>query len=492
MPLPFIGSFFDNVAINTAAGSFGGAGDNERRGLINVVLHPLPTLLPLESFLRSARGILTNLHDSIGHPPVKTLLGELTNASLNFIGRVLALADPKTVFDTTTTIAMVVLNAVFVSAGHIPIIRDGILGNEVNVPTLQLIWGQRTELAIFLVDIFECTKCFVLASGFQPTPDQSRVRYNELNLTQPMNRHAIICQVQRLAKSVIAILQTPVRATSLSDINMSAHTMLDTDFTIIPSVRTHQVEVTPEKNPSPTDERWVFVNGIGGEYHWLRLACQKLAERFNRHIVGVFNRGDGLLWDLVECAGERRSREEGSTDSQDALIQATASSKDARKALREQLESMLGHEVSKCVVVAHSQGCLLLRLALEDLIFHDNNEYRNKMKQQLYVFTFGNPSIHWRLNRRPREQPNEEDWMLQSYSVTTEHFANRGDFVAKLGVLRERSRAGGNEDDPGEKDGYPSEKVYINENWRGHLFGAQYSLDGEDYMRGRASVLLNW
>jgi hypothetical protein len=259
-------------------------------------------------------------------------------------------------------------------------------------------------------------------------------------------------------------------------------TKLDTDR--IQTTPDDLIRVTSESTTGwPSEKHWLFVNGICGEYYWLDLSCKKLKARFGRETVGVFNRGDGILWDLVECAGERSAREQGSTGSQDRLIRRTASSRAAQELLRKNLELMIGQADPDSdpagpdyglVVVAHSQGCLLLRLALEELIYNSDDTTRQKMKDRLCVFTFGNPSVHWQAD-------NGLGPSLDSYSRRTEHFANEGDFVAKLGVLRPRHAAD-------VYDGYSN--VYVNPTWKGHLFGAQYSLDAGDYTKGDESWLI--
>jgi hypothetical protein len=57
-------------------------------------------------------------------------------------------------------------------------------------------------------------------------------------------------------------------------------------------------------------------------------------------------------------------------------------------------------EGGRVVMIAHSQGCLLLRLALESLAWERSRD----TKRHLYVFTFGNPSIHARGTRRSRNE----------------------------------------------------------------------------------------
>lgn len=287
-----------------------------------------------------------------------------------------------------------------------------------------------------------------------------------------MNRHSMISQLQRLVKSLVSLFRASVKFTTLADFDMTQVTTLDSDVTEEELIEF--IQAAPD-GMEDLEERWFFVNGIGGEYYWLGLACQKLAQEYGRKVVGVFNRGDGLLWDLVECAGQRSAREHGSTNSQDLLCEATTSSVSAQGILYERLKRALGlGEPKSVVVVAHSQGCLVLRLALEQLIRDGDEKVKQKMRDNLCVFTFGNPSIHW---------------MVHEYSRRTEHYANETDFVAKLGVLRLQSK---NNTD-GVQNGYSDRTVFVNKTWKGHMFGAQYSLDKDDYVNaeGERSWLLN-
>ncbi|KAK9327211.1 hypothetical protein V1520DRAFT_349429 [Lipomyces starkeyi] len=68
---------------------------------------------------------------------------------------------------------------------------------------------------------------------------------------------------------------------------------------------------------------------------------------------------------------------------------------------------------------------------------------------------------------------------LSSYVLLKEHFANKEDFVAKLRVLSEKKP---------ENSGYLNDYVFINENeeWIGHLFGTQYSLEASNCTSGQA------
>ncbi|KAK3339859.1 hypothetical protein B0T25DRAFT_466579 [Lasiosphaeria hispida] len=59
---------------------------------------------------------------------------------------------------------------------------------------------------------------------------------------------------------------------------------------------TEYIQAVLSKATPILDKYWFFINSIRGEYNWLILACKKL-------VVRVFNRGDGLLWDLVKYVG---------------------------------------------------------------------------------------------------------------------------------------------------------------------------------------------
>jgi hypothetical protein len=195
----------------------------------------------------------------------------------------------------------------------------------------------------------------------------------------------------------------------------------------------------------------------------------------------------------VECAGERSAQGRGTQESQSRLIQRTESSKKAQEELVKQLGLTINQTLqtqegtsSYIIMIAHSQGCLVLRLALEQLIQNmQKPEILRVMRERLCVFTFGNPSVDWKLNdeqtvnyvpaegcklcaRRSPAPPDGVCRHLISYVRRTEHFANAADFVAKLGVLAEPLPA---------NSGYDC--VFINRDagWKGHLFGSQYSLD---------------
>ncbi|KAM0715715.1 hypothetical protein Q7P37_009215 [Cladosporium fusiforme] len=366
---------------------------------------------------------------------------------------------------------------------EIPFLRDTVFSNDINSATLQLIFSNPKDLIRFLVDVFECTKAYAINTsrdGNAPADDR-RGQFNELDLSSKMNRHAAICQLQRFVLSLAFILRR-----LLENIRMGNDDGFLVDDTADLRSDAGNAALVHVAAPSAggfwgfsrlsgnmyKNERWLFINGIAGEYHWTRLACDKLAHTFGRNITGIVNRGDGILWDLIECAGERRT-----ADSQKQFIRRTRSSHEAEANLVEQLREALDDDNARhVVVIAHSQGCLILRLALDTIIANDAARLE-RLRTRLCVFTFGNPSVDWELDSAPGDHRS-----LVHYVHQTEHFANTEDFVAKLGVLR-------NEVDEGR---YGAIFENAEPEWFGHLFGAQYSLDPNDYVsrHGERSLLL--
>ncbi|GLA32886.1 hypothetical protein AnigIFM63326_001531 [Aspergillus niger] len=347
-------------------------------------------------------------------------------------------ADDQVILDLIFGVTRRTFRALRPFLGRVPVVYEGIFSNNLNWEALEFILSERYKLMGFLIDLVDPAKLFTAGNSTDGKPSNGngeRNTYNELDFNMPMNRHAAICQLQRLAKSLAYLLKNESSALSLSDIRMD--TTLENDY---------GGDVGSKlQGDNSSKERWFFINGIAGEPYWSRLACDKLGDTFKRNVTGVLNRSEGILWDLIECAGER------DLENGQGLVKRTKSSEEAQKKLEAQLRNTLpqGDDIHadpiKVVVIAHSQGCLLLRLVLQKFV------HEGKNLENLRVFTFGNPCYDW------------------NFDVYAEHFANVKDFVANLGVLRN-----------GARENYRG-TIFKNKNWTGHLFGAQYSLDPQDY-----------
>ena len=505
LPLDFLGHA--SVIIGKATKILGQASKESVAGLVQKFLERIggsPDLVDLidRSLLLQAASVLTGrvLQAAEGNVgSVKVSIGRIVNN----ITELILLGGPDLLLNTAKKLAKYLFDQVIGKVGQLPTVREGIFSNEINAVTLILIRDQAAEFAKFLLDILEAAKCYAKSSSVdgEPEVDDSHGTFNELDFRNPMNRHAVICQIQRLAKSVIFILRKVDKPATLREINMTEETTLMSDASeSLGSTITTEVNIAEGQPHDPgvkvRDEKWLFVNGIAGEQYWLRLACDKLKAKFGRDITGIFNRGDGLLWDIIECAGERSTfnndgfNAEEMVSRQRTLIERTQSSLNAQGTLGNKLEEALGvggkPTDTKVIIIAHSQGCLLLRHVLEDLVAKavTDLELKNTMLNELCVFTFGNPSLHWKVGLRyPSQEVDEgrrliENTDLSSHVFRTEHFANKKDFVARLGVLSDNNLSG---------RGYMENEVFINEerDWIGHLFGTQYSLDPGHYQDPR-------
>lgn len=139
--------------------------------------------------------------------------------------------NPSLVYKAALTLAFALLKGVLTSVGQFPVIKEGVISNPENVPTLWTILSHLGSLALFLVDLIEAAKCGIL-DDFNTDHDlvyPGSNDYNELDFGIFMNRHAAICQLQRLAKSIIFIFKGVSENKKLHDMRMGTETELDTD-----------------------------------------------------------------------------------------------------------------------------------------------------------------------------------------------------------------------------------------------------------------------
>jgi hypothetical protein len=417
----------------------------------------------------------------------------------------------KAILISVTAILKICVGAMIGYLEPVDSIWTAIIDDPTNQELFQVLEKDWWVAARFLVDLLEPTKRFASAESLDGDASYEAKTWNahnELDLSQAMNRHAVLCQVQRFLISILNVL----RQKDLSVGQFLMDTRLETDTTELVVTRTALKRKDDKVRPA---ESWIFVNGIGGEAYWNHLAVSKIQDFFfdadnpedhsedatarRTAIKSVFNRSNGILWDMLECASGRRSensivRKRLNTSHGAPLKSRTASSREAQEALSYTLQSALSDSKSlrkDIVVIAHSQGCLLLRTALEEIFYDAQADIRDVMRSHLHVYTFGNPAY---------------DWDVHAYTASTEHFANELDFVAKLGVLR---RFSSNPAESVKNDltycsqcragdqkhlSMPNQLVFVNNKRQsGHLFGSQYSLWDRDYdcvNGGSASTLL--
>jgi hypothetical protein len=423
---------------------------------------------------------------------------------LNSFGRI----TQKAILVSVTAILKISVGAMIGYLGPADSIWKTIIRDPANQELFQVLERDWWVVARFLVDLLEPMKRFASAGSLDGDPSheaKTRNSRNELDLSQRMNRHAVLCQIQRFFVSILDLL----RQKDASMYQFVMDTRLETDTTELCVTRT---ALKRKDDNVRSAESWLFVNGIGGEFYWNHLAVSKIqdflfdvdnpednnedANARRTEIKSVFNRSDGILWDLIECVSESETnieRKPLSTSRRAPLSSRTASSRIAQATLSNAIRSALIDAKSSrkdIVMIAHSQGCLLLRVALQEIFSDVHEDFRDVMRTHLHVYTFGNPA---------------HDWEVHAYTAGTEHFANELDFVAKLGVLRHfssdpvecvgndltycsRCRAGDEKHLSG-----PRQLIFVNNKRQsGHLFGSQYSLQPEDYdcVNGRSSSAL--
>ncbi|KAF8246305.1 hypothetical protein K440DRAFT_602677 [Wilcoxina mikolae CBS 423.85] len=205
-------------------------------------------------------------------------------------------------------------------------------------------------------------------------------------------------------------------------------------------------------HPSHPREQWIFVNGICAGSRWLQENLDLISLIFHRPIIGVHNRSYGIIFDLLEC-----------------LIQRDFSymTSDIRIVYNTLKRYLLSPDTEKVVLLAHSQGGIIISAALDALYADLPPDAWDKIE----IYTFGCAANHFSNPPRcvqcrggsctPVERHNKRQIGV------IEHYANGQDFVARLGVLRLVT---------GEKEGGNQfvGKVFVRDGEGGHLFCQHY------------------
>ena len=178
--------------------------------------------------------------------------------------------------------------------------------------------------------------------------------------------------------------------------------------------------------PARPHERWIFVNGNCAGTRWLQENLDMIATVFGRPVVGVHNRTYGIVLDLVECLVQRD------------FGYMTADIRIAHNAIK---TTLLDPAVHRVVLLAHSQGGIIVSAALDALSYAD---LPVEAWDKLEIYTFGCAANHF--SNPPRcvcchhtgspgpKQPSRHSRNLRQIAVI-EHYANERDFVARMGAL---------------------------------------------------------
>ncbi|TLD06602.1 uncharacterized protein PgNI_08449 [Pyricularia grisea] len=123
-------------------------------------------------------------------------------------------------------------------------------------------------------------------------------------------------------------------------------------------------------------EQWIFVNGVAVGKHWLQNNLDRLALTFKRPVLGIHNKTDGIIFDIVEC-----------------LVQRTFgyATDDVRLCYAAVKEKLYDPQYTKVVLILHSQGGIEGGMVLDWLL----QEMPQDLLAKVEVYTFGNAANHF-------------------------------------------------------------------------------------------------
>lgn len=167
---------------------------------------------------------------------------------------------------------------------------------------------------------------------------------------------------------------------------------------------------THHKAPSDieADSKWFFINGIATSPPLAMLNTQELAEAFGRPINLIHTPTYGAIWDFWDSVIARTLRKDGHL------------SRPAYKVIKEALETE-----NKVVLVCHSQGTIISSYIMRKLLRHDDTK---ELAKRLEIYCIGGVADSMKICPI---QSGEENRPVPY----VEHFANEGDFFARIGVF---------------------------------------------------------
>ncbi|KAH8588240.1 hypothetical protein B0O99DRAFT_525448 [Bisporella sp. PMI_857] len=123
-------------------------------------------------------------------------------------------------------------------------------------------------------------------------------------------------------------------------------------------------------------EQWIFLNGVAVGRHWMESNVNRLALTFGRPVLGVHNKTNGILFDVIQCLIQRN------------FNYATQDIRDCYAAVK---ETLYKSELTKVVFILHSQGGIEGGMIIDWLL----QEVPQDLLAKLEVYTFGNAANHF-------------------------------------------------------------------------------------------------
>eukprot|EP01113_Clastostelium_recurvatum_P037307 TRINITY_DN5434_c3_g1_i1.p1 TRINITY_DN5434_c3_g1~~TRINITY_DN5434_c3_g1_i1.p1 ORF type:complete len:389 (-),score=110.02 TRINITY_DN5434_c3_g1_i1:2-1168(-) len=166
------------------------------------------------------------------------------------------------------------------------------------------------------------------------------------------------------------------------------------------------------------DEAWMFVNGLCCDTNLTRCNALHLSETFNKRIFVFYNPTQGIIFDLIECMlGLVSSTRIGARLGKDLILQLRTK--------------------KKVVLCAHSQGSIIATEAVAWIIKESNIDKKEiyELLSKLTIFTFGCAAANFCVITSDDDDDDARKQQQQQQVPTYEHYANKDDFVAQIGVL---------------------------------------------------------
>jgi len=176
------------------------------------------------------------------------------------------------------------------------------------------------------------------------------------------------------------------------------------------------------------DEKWIFVNGICAGTTWLQDNINSISTIFGRPVTGIHNRTYGILFDLLECVIQRDWH---------------YATEDTRETYNEMKKTLLDKKVKRVVVLAHSQGGIIVSSVIDALYADVPPNAFDKLE----IYTFGCAAARFcnplrpispttsSVDADPNAIVNVPSFPRQIAAI--EHYTNEKDFVARIGVLHQ-------------------------------------------------------
>ncbi|KAI9052655.1 hypothetical protein LZ554_003994 [Drepanopeziza brunnea f. sp. 'monogermtubi'] len=124
------------------------------------------------------------------------------------------------------------------------------------------------------------------------------------------------------------------------------------------------------------NEQWIFLNGVAAGRNWLQNNVDRLALTFGRPVLGVHNRTNGIIFDVLQCLIQRNF---------------TYATQDVRDCYQIVKRTLYQPHLTKVIFILHSQGGIMGGMIIDWLL----QEVPQDLLAKLEVYTFGNAANHF-------------------------------------------------------------------------------------------------